>query len=113
MQLLKRLSAGTNTKRTLYINVARLKMDETNRAHLFHVALPCVHCRKHLEQFAKYRQRKYCQRVVLRYTGDDTGALTTWCKIGDLPPSAVSSGWRLKYRATRGVTANMGKNGNL
>lgn len=97
MLLLQQLSS--NTKGTLYINVARVKQetDSTGQHFVFSLALPCLHCRKRLNSVSEYRRKKYGQKILLRYT-TETGHFSNWCPIDKLPDSKVSSGWRLKYR---------------
>lgn len=93
MHLLQKISS--NTKRDLYINVARVKQDENGHL-IFSVARPCLHCRKMLNHIAKYRKKKYGQRLYIRYT-IESGYFTQWTTVDKLPESRMSTGWRLKY----------------
>jgi cytidine deaminase len=93
MNLLQKLDKQLT--RNVYINVARVK----NSASELQVslALPCLHCRKILLQFTKYRRRKYGTHVYIRYTQED-GTFSDWCTVKELPESKMSTGWRLKYK---------------
>ena len=93
MNLLQTL---TKTNRNVYINVARVKTSEPDDVHVS-LALPCLHCRKALIQFTKYRKKKFGKNVYIRYT-QDNGTFSEWSTIYDLPESKMSTGWRLKYK---------------
>ena len=87
--------SSLHTRHTLKINVVRFRVH--NGELELSLALPCTHCRTLLTKTAVYRYRQYGQTIKLRYSLNDQ-TLSPFLKISDLPPSLLSSGYRMLYR---------------